>query len=400
MAKNWLDTVINTVQKNARSAEQKAMSASLKNAGSIGEDWMWIDFVDPKTGLPCLLLEWLFGCRGALCGRMIKIEAMEGVGKSSYCFLQYAMAQKAGGYCWHGESEFAPPPPDYIASFGCDPDNLAIQQPGSIERAFTAMEQFVSAVRDKVDPDMQHPIVVGLDSISGFGSDVQIDADDIPDPSDTKGLGAHARKVSQWFRDRGHILDSRKVLMMVTAQLKEKIEIGMVKSLKGAGSKQGTTIAANPLNFHSTIRLRMTSSVMRDKGGNDIGEHLHLLTTKNKLSPRNRQITLNHHRDTGFDLMSPTLDWLRTFTPWTLPDGSVFDIQQAGAYIKCDRLCDGKSKHSNEEGKRELMEAFYADEDLVMQCREYLKIRGFDFPFERRYRMSAEEAEDNNVVDA
>lgn len=393
--KNWTDSVIKSVIKNAgQSKDKNVIAGSLMTASRVGDNWKWIDFVDPLTGLPCLMLEWVFGTRGLLCGRMTKIEAMEGVGKSSFCFLMNGMAQRQGGFCWHGESEQAPPPPDYIASFGCDPDKLLIQQPGSIERGFYAMEEVIKSIRTAADPKMQYPILVALDSISGFASDALINTDDIPDPDNTKGLGAHARKVSQWFRDRGHTLQARQVHLMCTTQLKEKIEIGF-SAPKGAGNKQGTTIAANPLNFHSSWRIRMTAQVLRDKEGEDVGEILTLLLTKNKLSPRNRFVSLHHYRDHGFDMMSPTLDWIKKYTPWTLPDGTVFDIEQRGAWIRSERLLDGKNVPSNREGKEKMMRAFYADKQLLNQCRELLRIRGFGFDFETRYTVEMAEREDS-----
>ena len=389
---NWTDRVIGVIQKNAQAEDKKAMAYTLSKASALADNWTWVDFIDPATGMPCILLEWLVGCRGLLCGRMVKVEALEGVGKSSYCFLQYAMAQKQGAYCWHGESEHAPPPPDYIASFNCDPSLLLVQQPGSIERAFYAMEEFIQTIRTQEDPEMKHPIVVSLDSISGFGADSQIDEEEIPELGASGGLGAHARAVSKWFRDRGWTLDKNKVVMLATAQLKMKIETGFKQ--KGGGPPKDVTIADRPLNFHASIRLRMSSTPLKDKNMEDVGEYLTLHTTKNKLSPKNRQVTLHLYRDYGFDLVSPTCDWLRTFSPWQLPDGSTFSITQAGAYLKSDRLLGGQNVHSNTEGKKELMTAFYADEGLVRAVRERLRIRGFGFDFEERYQLSAEEAED------
>lgn len=396
---SWTDRVISTIQKNAQAEDKKAMAFTLNKASAISDNWTWIDFCDPATGDPCLLLEYLTGCRGMLCGRMVKIEAMEGVGKSSYCFLQYAMGQRQNAFCWHGESEHAPPPPDYIASFGCDPEALLIQQPGSIERAFYSMEEIVKTIRENEDPEMKNPIIASLDSVSGFGSDAQMDADELPEPGDLSGgLGAHARAVSRWFRDRGYILEKNKVLLLMTAQLKMKIEVGF--KAKGGGGPKETTIAERPMNFHATMRIVMSANPLKNDVGLDVGDMLNLVTQKNKLSPKHRKVTLHHYRDHGFDMITPTCDWLREFSPWSLPDGSTFSISQAGAYIKSDRLLNGKSVHSNYEGKQEMMQAFYADPALLTNIRQKLRIRGFGFDFEKRYQISPEEAEDLAETDA
>lgn len=397
-----------TINKNARAVDKKEIANSLSRASAVTDSWRWIDFVDPALNVPCLLLEYLFGTRGSLCGRMLKIEAMEGVGKSSYCFLQYAMAQAHGGFCWHGESEHAPPPPDYIASFGCDPENLLIQHPGSIERGFYAMEEVIKAIRadDGPDPTPMHkvngklvpsgephkyPIVVGLDSISGFGADAMIDADDVPDPGLVGGLGAHARVVSKWFRDRGSVLDKKDVFMITTAQQKATINTGFGAQF---ANKDDTTIAARPLNFHASWRVKMRTRALKDKKTNeDVGEYLVMKTVKNKLSPKGREVELHHYRDFGYDLTTPTHDWLKAQTPWILPDGSSFDITANGAYTRCERLA-GASNFQGEEGKQELMLLLYEDKELLALCREHLRIRGFGFDFEKQYTPTQSEIED------
>jgi len=386
--KGWTDKVIGTITKNARSDAHKAMSASLKTASRLTENWTWIDFCDPHLRQPCLALEWLFGSRGLLCGRMMKMEALEGVGKSSLCYMFHGMAQQQGCFCWHGESEDAASPPDYIAKFGCNPTELLLQQPGSLERSFEAMEMVIKNIRTDIDPAGDHPILASMDSISGFGSDAQMD-DAGNNPDGNAGLGAHARAVSRWFRDRGYILEKQRVVLLATTQLKEKINTAGFTPQTGAGSRSGTTIAANPLNYHATWRLRMSATRLRDSNSAvDIGEKLTLLTTKNKLSPRERALTIDHYREAGFDMMSATCDLLRELSPIILPDASVFEIKQAGAYVKSPTLLGGKNVHSNRAGKQELVEDLYKNEALLMQIREALRIRGFGFAFETQYNVA------------
>lgn len=394
---DWMDRAVATVQKNAKAEDKAAIAHSLSVASDISKNWKWMDFIDTRLGTPCLLLEWLVGCRGLLGGRMAKLEALEGVGKSSLCYLFYAMAQKNNGYCWHGESEHAPSPADYIASFGCDATRLLIQQPGSIERAFYAMEEIIKYLRANEDPECKNMIVAGLDSVSGFGSDAHIDEEEIPEIGTQAGLGATARMVSRWFRDRGFILDKQQVVLLATSQLKQVINT--FKGPPGSGGakapEEDTTVAARPLNFHATLRIAMTSQPLWSDEKKNVGEYIKLRVKKNKLSPKERRIDLHHYRELGFDMTAPTVDMLRELCPILLPSGDSFNLEGTG-YVNSPMLLKGKNVRSNREGKEELMMDLYANKPLLMQIREALRIRGFGFEFEKRYTPSQLEVEDLN----
>lgn len=373
----WTDTVIKAVNKNAGSDKEK-MGRQLQAASSIDSDWRWMDYIDPKEGTPCLLMEWLTGTRGLLAGRVAKIEALEGVGKTSLCFLFYAMGQKGGHYCWHVESEQAPPTPDYIASYGCDPRNLLIEQPKALNAALSSLDNITNIIRTKEDKDYANLILAGIDSVSGLASDEK-QAMEVQDADDTSGLGYHARVLSQWLRNRNQkVLAERRAILLFTAQLKDKINTGFSK----AGGDE-TTIASKPMNYYSTFIFKMGQRKLGEGKERD-GDLIWIKTQKNKLSPKHRKIELHLYKNEGFDMMSPTAMWIRQNTPIMLPDGTPFSFDaKGGGYTECPNL--GIKVKNNREGYRELMHALYADTDLLMAVRESLRIRGFGFDFETQY---------------
>ena len=371
----------------------------LDTANNIAKAWKYVDFSDPHTGQPCLLLEWVFGSRGLLLGRIMKIEADQGVGKSSFLFALYGMAQVGtNAYCFHLEAENAEQPPDYIHSLGCNPDSLGIAKPGSIERAMAMVEELTNEAR-KDDPEKKCPIIVGLDSVSGFGSDAAMEDPEDPTALDlTKqnaGLGSHARCLSKWFRDRGGIwLQEKDVFLVMITQLKDKIvtDMGPAKYLT-ADQKRGT-IAEKPLNFSATYRLELKSSPLRDKETkDDIGELVTIKVSKNKLSPKNREVQIPLIREKGFNFTDETVDMLRRFSPINLPNGKQFAIEQRGSFLNYN----GENYHSNSESKKQILDKIYGDQALLMGLREALRIRGFGFAFETNYVMSPEEIEDNDA---
>lgn len=394
--------------KTQRTSMQDAMAALLKNAKKDKRTIMsfetvttetqkhrFIDFCDPKNNIPCLGLEWLWGARGLLTGRMLKIEAEEGTGKSSYVMLQYAMGQKMhNAWCLHEESEGTVAPPDFVASFGADPDNILMPklQTRSIEAVFADIDWTTGNLRSEgIDPEKVAPIIVGLDSISAFGSENNMEEDNYDTSSSSGGLGQHARVVSKWFRERGFVLEDRDVLLLVTAQLREKISTG---GFSAPGGSKKTTLAARPLNFHASYRLEMFASALKE-GTNQIGEVVHFKTTKNKMSPKGKTLPINLYWDKGFDLQTATCDMLKAISPIILPNGEEFNVQQKGAYLAAPSILD-KNVHSNPEGKLEIMQKIYSDTTLLNNIREALRIRGFGFDFETRYQPSEVELQDIN----
>jgi len=369
----------------------------LDTANNLAANWRYIDVCNPLTGEPCLLLEWLLGARGFLVGRMVSIEADQGIGKSSLVFAVYGMAQQTtNAWCFHHESEGAPPPPDYIASLGANPAELALQQPGSIERCMGSVEELTYAIRGsvkKAGPDMEckAPIVHGIDSVSGFGTDSEMDdVSTAVDLTTMSGLGGHARCLARWFRDRGGVwLERNQVLMLMTSQIKDKIITDKTMGHLTAEQKR-TILAEKPIRFNASIRLGLRTHKLVDDNKVDIGELVVIKTEKNKISPKNREVQIPLWRGKGFQFSPATIDMLRYLSPIPTGANTSFSIEQKGAWV----CIDGKNYNSNNEGKTDALSAIYANTDLLMAIREGLRIRGFGFSFEKNYMLSAEELED------
>lgn len=400
-------------QKNARRGDTLAHRLKSNDdqhrvycASDLMNDWTYIDFWNPLQNIPCIAIEWLFGGRGLLAGRILRIQAKYGIGKSSLMWLMYAAAQKlANAWCYHIETEAAPPPPDFIASYGCDPSDLVIDQPRSLEQCFERLEEMIAQIRggvaekvfspttgkmkktiydDPLDKDCASPIIAGVDSFSALGIDERV-MQDVLDQSKTAQLAQHSRKMSRFLQERSVRLQNSKALLMLAAQEKAKINTG-----GGYGGAQSTSLADTPIGFHSTYSVNLTSTKYVNKTtGQDIGEKVTLKTTKNKLSPKRRELTMYLVRDHGFDLAKTDAEFLLSHSASPLAD---IAKRQGGSNpgIKCPPLGDGIFKSDEE-----FVKAFYANKELLNSCRENLRIRGFGFDFESKYMPSEEEVEDN-----
>lgn len=361
------------LSKNAKKAK---VGGVFKTIADIAKEYRWIDFTDPKNNCPALLLEWLWGARGMLTGRMLKIDAPEGSGKSSYLMLQYAMAQKMhDAFCVLEETEHAIAPPDYIASFGADPEKVLVPQleVRSLENILTNIDWISSQIRTDVDPEKQNPIVIGLDSISAAGSSDAMEEETFDQTK--SGIGEVARLVSRYFRDRFDALAKKDVLWIIIAQQRNKIQTG---GFGRPGEPKMTTIAAQTLDYHASYRLTMYATPLKETG-KQVGDLVTFSVKKNKISPKSRQCTIPINWGRGFDLQTPCVEMLAK-EPIILPSGDTFSVNQS-SYVQCPML--NFSARSCPESKLELMQTIYANEPLLLQLREALQIRGFGFKFEQ-----------------
>ena len=365
--------LLDVLNKNAKKEKSGTNYGTI--AGTV-DNYRWIDFADPKNKCPALVLEWLWGARGMLTGRMMKIEAPEGSGKSSYLMLQYAMAQmQHNAFCIHEETEHAIAPPDYIASFGANPDNILFPdlEVRSLENIFANIDYVCAKIRSEVDAEKKYPIVAGLDSISAAGAEANMEEESFD--SSKGGIGETARLVSKYFRDRLHELAKQDVLMVIIAQQRNKINTG---GFARPGETKMTTIAAGPLDYHASYRLTMYASAMKD-AGKQIGDLVTFTVKKNKVSNKAKSCSIPLNWGKGFDLQTPCVE-LFARNPLALPSGDILTVEQS-SYVKCPML--NFSARSCPESKLELMQAIYANAPLLSQIREALQVRGFGFGFEK-----------------
>ena len=389
----------------AKMAKKERMNITYNTPVQQMEGYRWIDFCDPIRKQPALLLEILWGARGFLTGRMLKIEAAAGVGKSSFTWLMYAMAQQmpVPAFCNHYESEGATAPPDFIASFGCNPRQVlqVIPDVRSIDACLNAVDDTTRKYRlpldkDGTDPDKLSVIVVGVDSVSGFSGGAT--EEDEKMEMGKGGLGFHARCISQWFRDKWVFQEKRDVFMLMVTQVRAKIETGgFGKHAAPTDGNENTTIAGTPLNYHSSYRMEMHSAPLKldEPPYTQYGEKVTFKTTRNKLSPKGVSVTIPLIWNHGFDFVTPTIEWLAVHSPIELPNGSMFDlVRKGGGYITCELL-----GITNSRDPAAVLDALYANEPLLMGLREALRIRGYGFAFETAYQMSPEEIEDNTPTE-
>ena len=384
-------------------ARMQQSGTSICTASQAMDKWRYIDFANPQADLPSLTLEWCFGARGLLAGRIMQLRATYSKGKSSFMYYMYACAQrpKIDGYCFHVETEGAAAPPDFVASFGCNPNNLAIAEINSLEDCLGRIDEVIREIRggskgsidpetgrpkktiytDPLDSEMKAPILVGIDSLSSLGIDSKVEQD-IMDMTKRGGISAHTLILRDYFRNRVGLYRDSQALALFATHETAKIETGV----KSHGGPKKSSLAQEAIAIHGTYAADFDSTVWQDKeAGVQLGSKISVYTTKNKLSPRYRKIEMFMRTNMGFDLIESDVNFLvgHAASPFTKDE-----CKRVNGGVKCTPLND-KTYKSGED----FLRALYGNTDLISAIREKMRIRGFGFKFETDYQSRLSELE-------
>ena len=385
------------VSKNAQLLDRlRKNSNSIMSCSASANSWRYVDFFNPIQKLPCFALEWLFGCRGLLAGRILQLRATYSKGKSSFMYLTYAAAQAlSGAFCFHIETEGASAPPDWVASFGANPEDLLIAELTSLEDCIAKIDELICEVRggfggsisaegreikskftDPIDAELEHPIVMGIDSFSSLGTSSGVN-EDIADATKTEQISFHTKKLREYFRKRvGRFRDTQTLLMMSSHET-ANIQTGGKKSFGGPAK---TALAQEAIGIHGTFGVDLAIKPWVDKdAGKRVGEIITLTTFKNKLSPRYRVVDLYLRTGQGFDMIKTDAEFLLGHSDSPFPKEELYRHSRG---ITCKPLSD--KSFGNEQ---ELLFALYNHHDLLSAKREQVRIRGFGFDFESKYQV-------------
>lgn len=384
-------------------------NSSIETAESMMKNVRYLDFCDPMTGLPTISQEWFLGSRGFIAGRVAQLRATYSKGKSSYMYLQYGAAQKkSNAFCFHIETEGAPMPADRVRAIGANPKELLQAESNSLDDALTQVDTLVCEIRggfggmsgemgrsiktkftDPVDPGCECPIMIGIDSLSALASEKEAEQD-IIDVGKATGIGYTARTMRRFFSSRVQRFKTTQTALFLTTQETVKIDTGLAAF---SGPKK-TSIAAEAVGIYSTFGIDFGNSTRwYDKSrGVELGDVLHLTTFKNKWSPRYRSLDLYLTSSGGFDLIHTDADFLLNSPNSPFKSKSIQLLDSNGEPYECYRHSRGitctalrdKTQPSFKD-EEEFVRAFYDNEDLLMTCRERMRIRGFGHKWEDEY---------------
>jgi hypothetical protein len=387
------------------------------------KDTKYIDMIDPVKGRPCMTMEWLLGARGFPAGKVYQLRASFSAGKSSFLYYVYGCALHGSkgqndrkAWVAHIETEGAPNPPDYVAQFGFDPSLFLYMKANDLNDLFKKIDTFDMALHggrdgtinpetgraakskftkeNALDPDMEKPAIVGVDSLSNVGSDA---GGDFVDLDKSEKPGGDSKDVRRFMRAREQDYDNHKLTLFLTTHETTEIKTGIGA---GYGGPKATARNQMAIGMALTVAISTKDYPWKDAKTSEVLGSKQILTTfKSKLAPRNRTVTLFRKNLGGYDMAETDLQFFmgdpknnncinNPFLPggFLCPEGAKCGITKVRGGYSAPMISDKVFKTADE-----FVEALYSDEERLRKIRELLRIRGFGFDFETKYTMPEEE---------
>lgn len=417
------DSLMAAVLSGFKAAGIKDAEETVTTLAKYWEDMKYIDMYDPVKMRPCLAMEWLLGARGFPVGKVCQLRASFGAGKSTFLYYVYGCALRGStmkdrrAWIAHIETEGAPNAADYAAGFGCDPRLFLVFKTKDLNEMFKRMDTFDMtlhggrdgtvnpetgrAVKSKfpkesaLDPDMNKPTIIGIDSLSNVGSDAD---DDFVDLEKSEKPGGDSKDVRRFFRAREQIYDQHQVTLFVTTHETTEIKTGPGA---GYGGPKSTARNQKALGMALTTAIDTSDYPWKDADKNVLGSKQVLKTFKSKLGPKNRMVTLFRKSLGGYDMAQTDLEFFlgdpknnncseNPFLPggFLCPEGAKHGITKVRGGWSAPMISEKVFKTADE-----FVEELYSDEDRLKRIREHFRIRGFGFDFETRYTVSDDQEE-------
>lgn len=382
-----------------------------ETAEQAADNISYLTFVDPHTGLPSIAHEYLIGASGFRNGTVVQFRGVGGTGKSAFCMLEYASANRNGtAYCGHVETEGALMTRSRIAQFGLHPGLLAIPKGiNSFEKCTEFIDTFRCMIRggdpkgsiseagrksatkfkaeDAEDPDCKYPILIGVDSMSALGKDDNVHTD-IADMSKTAQIGWFSVKVREWLKQRVELYKAQNLTLFLTTHETKQIDMGPAK---GYGGPKKTSIAGEAIKQYDTVALDFTANDWKGADGSAIGKIIGLKTFKNRLVREGRRVAFYLTDEHGFDMIHTDATFLMSeFGPFKTKGYGYInsECKRDGYGITCPAvLGDGKRTKSEEEFVR----ALYDKPELLADIRNAYRVCGYGLPHETTYQNEYDE---------
>ncbi len=185
------------------------------------------------------------GSAGFPVGKLTNITGKPQAGKTTLISHAMAEVQKEGGIAVLIDTEWSYDP-ERATAIGIDPESLVMISPDDKEVGLSVEDVFVridSLLKASIEQDTK--MLIAWDSIGGTPSG----SEEAVEMTESGGMGAHARTISKGLRKITPLLGKSRAALLVVSQIKSKIG--------GYGTPE-TYLAKDPLDFHSSLIVRVS----------------------------------------------------------------------------------------------------------------------------------------------
>jgi len=235
-----------------------------------------------------LCVDLAIGRPGFPAGRLTEVVGLTHTGKSTLLYHVFGECQRQGGIGVLVETEYAYEA-GRLEELGVSASDVILLQPECLEQAFDMIFEMMEDLR--VGQKFKGPIAIGLDTIAGTPTAVELEGD-----YDEKFMASAARSASLGLRKLIRPLAEYQVVLIFLNQLRSSME----RYGDPYVSYGGKSISAS-----SSVRVRLTTrkADLVKVAGQQVGAWTSAYTIKNKLfAPfQGTKYLLNFHK--GIDVM-------------------------------------------------------------------------------------------------
>lgn len=223
------------------------------------------------------------GVGGIPGGRIIEIFGAQASGKSTLAQHIARHVNHNNGIVIYIDSENATSIHN-LQLFGIDvTKRFVFVQPQTIEEVFSIASQCLEKTKN-LKQDI--PVLIVWDSLAATATKAEVEGD-----HDQQFMGVQARAVSQGIKKfNSQLVDSRATFLVLN-QMRQKIGVMF--------GDPWTTSGGNALPYYASLRLKLSSSLLKDKDGKVYGTKITATIVKNRMGPPHREVSFELHYGKG-----------------------------------------------------------------------------------------------------
>ena len=236
------------------------------------------------TGI-AVIDDWVLGCGGFPCGRMVELYADEGGGKSSIVLAAAARCQAAGGVFVLADTERTVTR-ERMAVFGVDFDKTLFLSGDTVEKVLKSFEATIGAL-----PAGAGPVLLVWDSLAATATEAEAENGLLG----TEMASDRAKTLSRACRVLTGRIAGGRVALVIVNQTRVKFGVSF-------GGDNTTTPGGKAIKFHASARLQILGgAAIKGAAGVHLGKDVTVMATKNKLAAPWRKARVRMWYAQGYD---------------------------------------------------------------------------------------------------